>query len=146
MGKDVTVCIRGVQSVAGSPENEAGDSIELVVPGTYSVRDGLEIVEYDEIFEGFESMPTRNRVEIREGSLEVHKAGAVNVDMAFMPGKRHQAHYAVPFGVIEMEIVTESVDIRRKEDEIRIRTEYALAMGGEAAADCILDMRVELGL
>ena len=88
--------------------------------------------------------PAKNRVELRDGSIEVHKTGAAEVDMVFVPGKRNVSYYTTPFGTIEMGISTMAVDTQRDDDNINIRAEYALAMNSELVADCVLDMRVEM--
>ena len=136
MKRDVLVYLRGTQFMVDAPEEEEAQPIELVVPGTYTVQNDVELIEYDEIFEGFENYPAKNRVELRDGSIEVHKTGAAEVDMVFVPGKRNVSYYTTPFGTIEMGISTD--------DNINIRAEYALAMNSELVADCVLDMRVEM--
>lgn len=142
MKKDVLVYVRGIQYLMDAPQDEPEEPIELVVPGTYTAEDGVETVEYDEIFEGFEHNPARNRIEIRDGSVEVHKTGAAEVDMVFIPGKRNLAYYTTPFGTIEMGISTMAVNTKRDKDNINVRVEYALAMNSELVADCVLDMKV----
>lgn len=144
MKRDVLVYIRGTQFMIDAPEDEKQEPIELVIPGTYTIKDDVELIEYDEVFEGFENLPAKNRVEIRDGSIEVHKTGAAEVDMVFVPGKRNLSYYTTPFGTIEMGISTMAVNTRRDDDNINIRAEYALAMNSELVADCVLDMRVEL--
>ena len=144
MKRDVLVYVRGIQYMADAPEDEEEQPIELVVPGTYTVDNDVELIEYDEIFEGFENYPAKNRVELRENSLEVHKTGAAEVDMVFEPGKMNISYYTTPYGTLEMGISTMSVHMERDEENIIIRTEYALAMNNELVADCVLDMRVEM--
>ncbi|MBR0378166.1 MAG: DUF1934 domain-containing protein [Lachnospiraceae bacterium] len=144
MKRDVLVYLRGTQFMVDTPEEEESQPIELVVPGTYTVQNDVELIEYDEVFEGFENYPAKNRVELRDGSLEVHKTGAAEVDMVFVPGKRNVSYYTTPYGTIEMGISTMAVDTQRDDDNINIRAEYALAMNSELVADCVLDMRVEM--
>lgn len=145
MEKEARIHIHSLQTAVGAPDGESAEPIELVVPGTLRRNEDILTVEYDEIFEGFESTPTRNRVEIREGSVEVHKAGAVHVDMVFFPDERTPCSYRTPFGVIEMETRTASVEVQQSDREIIARIRYTLAAGGEAVSDCVLDMRINTG-
>ena len=49
MKRDVLVYLRGTQFMVDAPEEEEAQPIELVVPGTYTVQNDVELIEYDEI-------------------------------------------------------------------------------------------------
>jgi uncharacterized beta-barrel protein YwiB (DUF1934 family) len=141
MTKDVIVRVRGVQFIPDTEDSE--EPIEIVTPGVYEYADGVHRIVYEETFEGFENEPTVNTVTITDDSIIVQKVGAITVDMVFEPGKMSVSPYETPFGAIEMGFLTNRLLMERTEEKIHILSEYTLAMNGENAADCVLEMTIE---
>ncbi len=142
MTEEVFVKVIGTQYLnEGSEEGE--EPIEVLTVGTLKQEGDVLTVVYEEVFEGMEELPTANTVRIEENSFSVEKHGAADVTMVFEPGKMSFSRYETPFGSIEMGFLTNRLVIDRSEDRIHLLAEYTLAMNGENAADCVLEMTIE---
>ena len=141
--KEVFVKVIGTQYLAGGDEGGEEEPIELLTVGYLTEEDGAMTVVYEEVFEGMEEFPTTNTVRIEKDFFSVEKHGAVDVTMVFEPGKMSVSPYETPFGAIEMGFLTNRLLMERTEEKIHILSEYTLAMNGENAADCVLEMSIE---
>ena len=137
MTKEVMVTISGFQTA-----EEEEDNIELVHIGEYYERSGTHYVLFDELMEGL-SEPVKNRIKIKDGRLEVQKKGPVSANMIFEEGKSQSTTYAVPYGSFLIEILTNSVQIQKKENLIEVCAAYSLEINGVHGADCDIRVKVE---
>lgn len=138
MTKEVLIHMKGLQMMENMEDQ--GEPVELITVGEYYFRNKNHYLLYEEVMEEG-SDPVKNIVKIRPGTMEVRKKGIVDVHMIFEENKKNLAYYKTPFGTIEMEIAATKVAVEEKEDEINIRTDYALGMNGMSVADCSMKIR-----
>ena len=69
MTKDILVRVRGVQTIG-----EEEDTVEMITPGTYYVKNGKQYLIYDESLDET-GTPTHNTVKVMENRIEVMKRG-----------------------------------------------------------------------
>lgn len=143
MAEEVYVKVIGTQYLTGAEEGAGEEPIELLTVGTLEREGDVLTVVYEEVFEGLEELPTTNTVRIEKDFFTVQKTGAVDVTMVFDPGKMSVSPYETPFGAIEMGFLTNHLVMDRTEEKIHLVAEYTLAMNGENAADCVLEMTIE---
>jgi len=141
--REVFVKVIGTQYLADREDEAEEEPLELLTVGKASEADDAVTVIYEEVFEGMEETPTTNTVRIEKNSFSVEKHGAVDVTMVFEPGKMSVSPYETLFGSIEMGFLTNRLEIERTQEKIHLLAEYTLAMNGEKAADCVLDMMIE---
>lgn len=137
MTKEVMVTISGLQ-MAGEEE----DAIELVHIGEYYERNGTLYILFEEMMEGIQE-PIKNIIKIKERCLEVQKKGPITAHMVFEEGRSESSTYAVPYGSFLVEILTNSVQIHREEEQIEVSASYGLDINGAHCADCDIRIRVE---
>ena len=89
MTKDILVRVRGVQTIG-----EEEDTVEMITPGTYYVKNGKQYLIYDESLDET-GTPTHNTVKVMENRIEVMKRGLVESHMIFEPGRRTTANYRI---------------------------------------------------
>lgn len=77
MTKDILVRVRGVQTIG-----EEEDTVEMITPGTYYVKNGKQYLIYDESLDET-GTPTHNTVKVMENRIEVMKRGLVESHMIF---------------------------------------------------------------
>ena len=92
MTKDILVRVRGIQTIG-----EEEDTVEMITPGTYYVKNGKQYLIYDESLDET-GTPTHNTVKVMENRIEVMKRGLVESHMIFEPGKLPDADGTVPDG------------------------------------------------
>ena len=119
MTKDILVRVRGVQTIG-----EEEDTVEMITPGTYYVKNGKQYLIYDESLDET-GTPTHNT-----------KRGLVESHMIFEPGRRTTANYRTPMGLFLMGITTSLLEVEEDEESILLRIKYSMEMNGEYAFDC----------
>ncbi len=137
MTKEVIVTICGLQS---GPDTD-GEPIEMITTGEYFYKNNKHYILYEEVMEG-ETAPTKNRIKIAPGYMELTKRGLVSVDMLFEENKKNITHYNTPYGSLLMGIEAKKVEIVEEEDEIKVSVDYALELNEEHAADCDIKITV----
>ena len=138
MTKDVIITICGLQN---GPETD-GEPIEMAVVGEYYFRNNKHYIFYEEAMEG-ESQPTKNRIQVSDGQMELFKTGAVNVHMLFVEKEKNITSYQTPYGCLMMGIDAKKVSIQESEHEMDIVAEYAMEMNGEFVADCNIHINIK---
>ena len=128
--KDILVRVRGVQTIG-----EEEDTVEMITPGTYYVKNGKQYLIYDESLDET-GTPTHNTVKVMENRIEVMKRGLVESHMIFEPGRRTTANYRTPMGLFLMGITTSLLEVEEDEESILLRIKYSMEMNGEYAFDC----------
>ena len=118
MTKDILVRVRGVQTIG-----EEEDTVEMITPGTYYVKNGKQYLIYDESLDET-GTPTHNTVKVMENRIEVMKRGLVESHMIFEPGR------------FLMGITTSLLEVEEDEESILLRIKYSMQMNGEYAFDC----------
>lgn len=138
MTKEVFVTIRGLQN---GPQTD-GEPIEMTTVGEYFYKNNKHYILYDEVMEG-ETKPTKNRIKVAPGMMELNKSGMVNVHMLFEENKKHITHYYTPYGSLNMGIDTKQVEICEEENSLQISVIYGLEMNQEFVADCDIQIQIK---
>mgnify|MGYP005961699569 CR=1 FL=1 len=118
-----------------TPIGEEEDTVEMITPGTYYVKNGKQYLIYDESLDET-GTPTHNTVKVMENRIEVMKRGLVESHMIFEPGRRTTANYRTPMGLFLMGITTSLLEVEEDEESILLRIKYSMEMNGEYAFDC----------
>lgn len=138
MTKDVLVSISGLQMAVNEVESNEDDPIEVFSSGTYYLKNGKHYVFFEEMAEGIQGI-TKTQLKWKdEELLEVSKKGISNVHMVFEKGKHNRCFYNTPFGQLHLGIFTTDILVDEREDEIRIRAEYALDVDDEPLSECTI--------
>ena len=127
MTKEVLVHITGLHLEAGKDvsENNETETIEVVVPGNYYLKNGKKYILYEEIEE--DGRITKNQVKVFEdGHVEIRKSGVLNTQMIFETGKRNQSNYQTPFGVLPVTLDTRVIDVTESEQKFCVEIDYSL--------------------
>ena len=118
-----------------TPIGEEEDTVEMITPGTYYVKNGKQYLIYDESLDETGTL-THNTVKVMENRIEVMKRGLVESHMIFEPGRRTTANYRTPMGLFLMGITTSLLEVEEDEESILLRIKYSMEMNGEYAFDC----------
>ncbi|SHK20776.1 DUF1934 domain-containing protein [Hespellia stercorisuis] len=141
MTKDVLVTISGlhVDVLEGAGDN---DSIEVITPGSYYLRNGKHYVLYEEVTEGIVGV-TKNKIKITgQDSMEIIKSGVSNAHMVFEKHKTNQTYYDTPFGQMLVGVNTRNLEVSVTEKNIDVRIDYELDVNHEPLADCKIRMNI----
>ena len=138
MTKDVIIGISGLQFTGES----GADSLEMIAPGEYFLRNGRHYVKYEEVIEGFAER-NQNLVKISPNKLEVTKKGLTNIHMVFEENKKNITYYNTPFGNLFIGIDAEKIQVEESEENINVNVAYALEANYEHLADCRIQMNIK---
>lgn len=141
MTKEVLVHITGLHLEAGTDvsESKETETIEVVVPGNYYLKNGKKYILYEEIEE--DGRITKNQVKVFEdGHVEIRKSGVLNTQMIFETGKRNQSNYQTPFGVLPVTLDTRVIDVTESEHKFCVEIDYSLEVQEKPVSDCRIEI------
>ena len=135
MKKEVLISISGLHyGVGAEADNE--DTIEVITPASYYLRNGKHYVVYDEVVEGMRGT-IKNTVKLTgDTKFEMIKSGLTNSRMVFEKDKMYVTNYQTPFGEMLVGIRTKDIKVNLEEDKIGVNIAYALDINGEPLSDC----------
>ena len=137
MTKNVLVTISGTRMM-----NDGNEDVERVIPGTYSRKDGLHTVCYEEPGDGDEP-GTLNTILIGSDGMQILKQGMANVRMAFLNrADRVTSCYSTPFGDFMIGIVTRDIRIDESRDRLNVAVDYAMDIGDQHVSDCSINVEI----
>ncbi|MEG1930227.1 MAG: DUF1934 domain-containing protein [Anaerovorax sp.] len=122
------------------------DQMEFVTEGKFYEDDDSIYLVYDESeFSGMEGCTTSlkitgNKVNMRRFGEDMH----FDTEMKFEQGKRFKSLYDTPYGAVEMEILTNSINnqIEKKEVKGTINIDYHISLKGLSEGRSILDIEI----
>ncbi|MCR5791668.1 MAG: DUF1934 domain-containing protein [Lachnospiraceae bacterium] len=137
MKKEVLVSVSGLQYDVGSE-----DSIEVVSPGKYYLKNGKHYVIYNDDSAN-DGDSVRVRLIVTENRVDMDMAGARNTGMTFEKGRNHVSMYGTEYGNVRLGIYTSYLHVDVREDGMYICIKYALEINYEKVSDCKIVIRVD---
>lgn len=128
--KDITLKIKGKQFFKDREEEQ----MEFVTEGKLYFRNGAAYVVYDE--SGISGMPTgKTTLKVKDETVKMRRIGGeVNAELYFEKGKRFNSTYETPYGVMGVEVLTNTVEteIDPEEGNGKISINYDVSLEGLA--------------
>lgn len=137
MTKEVLISIKGFQFMEGD-----SDSVEVITPGEYYIKNGKHYILYEEAVEGTTGTVS-NVMKLYEDSVSIRKKGLTNAYMVFSRGEKHLTCYSTSMGDLMMGIHTKDIRIRHGAERMEIEVDYGLELNDQSVADCelVIDIR-----
>lgn len=136
MTKDVLITVSGMQFDMGD------DVIELVVPGTYYMKNGKHYVFYEEQAAAGERV-TKNSVKFYDGHFEMTKKGAYTSLLMFDRDQKTSTIYETIAGPLQIDSLTKELTIEETQQEITVHVKYALDINYNYVSDCHVIFKVQ---
>ena len=106
------------------------DIIEEIAYGSYDEKNGKQYIRYKT--EADEQSGAIASIIILDGdSLTIKRRGHTNSSMVYRAGKKHVFPYETPYGIIDMEIETDTLISNVSENGGTIELLYTLTVQGE---------------
>ncbi len=137
MTKDVLVKISGQQRYGGGMV----EPVVVITSGSYYLKNGRHYIIYDEVVEELGGY-AHSRLRISQEGVDVHKTGAVDTDMEFVPGKSCQTHYETSLGEMVIDTQTNYLKVSVEEDHIHVDIEYSMDINYEHVSDCRIEIDI----
>ncbi len=135
MGRRARIVINGERIMDGQRE-----AVDMSAPGDFYRRDGKCYLLYEETTE--DRHTARSLVKVSPDRLEIIKTGEIKSHMVFCRGERTETVYGAFAGQLTIGIHTRRLEIREREEELKVLVEYSMEMNGQSVSDSILTITV----
>ena len=130
-------------SVKSNDIEEKDNKIELVTIGTFSKKEEKYYAVYDETeISGMKG--TKTTLKISPDKFSLIRMGTTNTKMEFEAGKQLMSLYNTPYGVIEIEIKTNVLDINVTEDGGYVLINYDMIIGSKKVQSTMLTVNIKI--
>ncbi len=141
MTQDILIRILGFHESCDE-NDEAAEPIEVIAPGTYYYKNGKHFILYEEVLDNVNTL-IKNTVKIVSDQLvEVRKTGASNALMIYEPGKSNRTLYQTPYGTVDVDMVTDNIELSVDEEKIDLFIEYGMEVEGERLSRSRVEMNI----
>lgn len=121
---------KAIISVKSISELDKKDVIEVITPGDFIIEDGMFKAIYDETeLSGMKG--TTTTINIFKDNFILERSGTTNTKMEFELDKSAISLYNTPYGVMDLQIHTEELEINVDESGGDIRAKYAMGFSGQ---------------
>lgn len=137
---------RDVKITVHSIQHDVSDEVSKnSYQGDCHYMAGKHIVRYEEVFETEEGSTEKsdNLVKIGDDFVQIRKKGAVSTQMHFEVAKEHHAPYQTPFGVFDMTILTDALQVQKTDKDMTIHIQYQLSLNQCPISHCTINMKIE---
>lgn len=119
-----------VISLKSFNELDTEDVIEVVTPGEFFVtEDGFKAVYEETEISGMDG--TTTILTMLDDALVLEREGSTSAKMDFKKGETSISLYNTPYGVLDLQIHTEDLDIAIDENGGNIVAKYSLELAGQ---------------
>ena len=122
MQYDVTITVRGEQEY----EDMGQDHTDLTVDGVFADTPEGWTLSYDQTAENEQ---THTEFEIGAQRVVLRRSGTLKSEMVFEVGKTYTTVYELPFGVLPMEVSTDSIRQKLSERGGLLEIRYRITVG-----------------
>lgn len=137
---DALITIIGKQRSFGDTED---DIIEVTAVGNFYEKEDAYYLFYEEQLEGYEGI-SRSRLKIQPNHVEMTKKGAMENHMVFELGKKTNSMYRTEYGLIEMGMDTDRVDMKLENGVLELHLHYVMEMNCALVGENTLYIRAVL--
>ncbi len=135
--EEVLIEIKSIQKVGDQEEN-----VDVIARGTHTLEDGEHLIEYEE-FDSETDDKTQSSIRFRDGKAEVVRKGNMAGNLTFEKGEKNETTYSTPFGDLNMDIITNDIQIDEKEKQINLKIVYELYAQNEKVSDHTVDVSIK---
>lgn len=136
MTKDILITISGMQF------DMEEEPIELVIGGTYYLKNGKHYVLYEEQPES-NGPVTKNLVKFHDGHFEMTKKGGNNSYLLFDRDKKTTTLYHTPMGPVQVDVETHDFSLVETAEELIVKIKYALDINYNFISECEVNFKVQ---
>ena len=120
---------------------DTDEKINTTAKGICGIKDGVNIVMYNEENEGM--APIKTILKFDYNFLNVTKMGVKKTEMRYETGYTHNTVYHTLFGEFDMCIKTEEYTLQEVDNGFKITTVYNLEMDGNFVSKCKVEIAIK---
>ena len=135
--EEVLIEIKSIQKVGDQEEN-----VDVIARGFHTSENGEHLLEYDE-FDNETDDKTENTIRFTENKAEVVRKGNMTGNLTFEKGEKNETIYSTPFGDLNMDIITNDIQIDEKDKQIVLKIAYELYDQNEKVSDHTINVSIK---
>ena len=135
--EEVLIEIKSIQKVGDQEDN-----VDVIARGFHTAENGEHFIEYEE-FDSETDDKTKSSIRFREGRAEVVRKGNMTGNLTFDVGEKNETTYSTPFGDLNMDIITNDIQIDEKDKQINLKIVYELFAQNEKVSDHTVDVSIK---
>ncbi|MEY7999331.1 DUF1934 domain-containing protein [Clostridium sp. Mt-5] len=132
------------RAIISVSSKQSGDDevIEVVTPGDFYKKNDSYYAVYEETqLSGMEG--TTTTLKIKNNKFSLIRMGSTNANMDFNKNQKSMSMYKTPYGIIELKIRTNEIDINVNEDGGDVIINYSMSLAGQATQDTQLKVNIK---
>ena len=134
---------KAVISVISNANVEDDDMIEVISPGTFEkVEEGYKAIYEEAEISGMEG--TTTILTIQENQVILEREGTTSTKMIFNEDEDSISLYNTPYGMLEITIITNNLDIQMGEDGGKLDIEYEMSVYGQPSFNTKLSLNIKV--
>lgn len=135
--EEVLIEIKSIQKVGDQEDN-----VDVIARGFHTAENGEHFIEYEE-FDSETDDKTKSSIRFKEGRAEVVRKGNMTGNLTFDVGEKNETTYSTPFGDLNMDIITNNIEIDEGDQQINLKIVYELYAQNEKVSDHTVDVSIK---
>lgn len=133
---------KAIISVSSKIKGDEEEVIEVVTPGDFYKKDSTYYAVYEETeISGMKG--TTTTLKIGDNKFSLIRMGSTTAKMNFDKKCRSVSMYNTPYGTLQLEIETKSLDIKVDEDGGDVSVDYDMSVGGNRPTNTVLAVNIK---
>lgn len=134
---------KAIISISSVQVNNDDEVVEVVTPGEFHIlEDGFKAIYEESEISGMEG--TTTYLTIKRDKVTLKREGSTQTVMVFESNGSNISLYNTPYGMLELKINTNSLDIFMNENGGKVVIDYSLIVGGDAEVKTNLKLSVKV--
>ena len=134
---------KAIISVISNANIEEDDMIEVVSPGSFEkIEDGFKATYEETEISGMEG--TTTILTIKENQVILEREGTTSTKMIFKEDEDSIVLYNTPYGMLEIAISTNNLDVKIDEDGGKLDIEYEMSVYGQPPFNTNLSLSIKV--
>ena len=134
---------KAIISVISNANIEEDDMIEVVSPGSFEkIEDGFKATYEETEISGMEG--TTTILTIKENQVILERQGTTSTKMIFKEDEDSIVLYNTPYGMLEIAISTNNLDVKIDEDGGKLDIEYEMSVYGQPPFNTKLSLSIKV--
>lgn len=134
---------RAIISVKSSSNLDPNDAIEVVTPGRFIIEEnGFKAIYEESEISGMEG--TTTTLNIQDNIMVLERVGSTTTNMEFKEGAMAVSLYNTPYGVLNLNVDTEKLNINVNENGGEIYSKYILGLEGQEGITTELNIKIKV--
>ena len=134
---------KAIISVISNANIEEDDMIEGVSPGSFEkIEDGFKATYEETEISGMEG--TTTILTIKENQVILEREGTTSTKMIFKEDEDSIVLYNTPYGMLEIAISTNNLDVKIDEDGGKLDIEYEMSVYGQPPFNTKLSLSIKV--